>query len=165
MSQVSHGDEVARGENSNEPNNREGNFGGQYGKTVFNTCLVLGIVLVSVLIILPAAILILATIFPKWFVAEAAVNALNQLHNGVSETIAYVSLAVGVVSIVYAHLSGKTMDKQSRQQEDVLRSLQQESIEILGQLIVTNERMSMMIEKGGNLGYHPPSGPEVADEE
>ena len=165
MSQVSHGDGVARGEDSNESNNHEGNFWGQYGRTVFKACLALGIVLVSVLIILPAAILMLANIFPSYFPAKTAVNALDEFHSGVIEAVAWISLVVGVVSIVYAHRSGKTMDKQSQRQEAVLQSLQQETVEILRQLSVTNERMAMMSEKGGNLEYHPPSGPEAADEE
>lgn len=167
MSQVSHEDGATNGENNNRFNShgQEGAIWGQHRKTLYSVCLALGVTLVLILIVLPAVILNLANIFPQWFPTETAVNALNEFHNGVNEAIAWVSLIVGVVSIAYSYKSDKTMDRQSQQQQDVLYTLQQETVEILKELSVTNERMAMMSEKSGNLGYHPPSGPENADEE
>ncbi len=117
-----------------------------------------------VFVILPVAVVFLAGISPKSFTNDAAITALESLRDGFNGIITLVSLIVGIVSIVYAWISSNTMEKQSERQEAVLQYLQRESAKILQEVAIMNERMTIISERRGDLGYTTPRDPKAADE-
>lgn len=130
----------------------------------FYVGLALIVVTVVVFVILPAAVVFLAGISPESFTNVAAVKASESLRDGVNGIITLVSLIVGIVSIVYACISSNTVEKQSERQEAVLQYLQRESAKILQEVAVMNERIIIISERRGDLGYTTPRDPKAADE-
>ncbi|MDE6947151.1 MAG: hypothetical protein K2P14_08220 [Anaeroplasmataceae bacterium] len=87
---------------------------------VLNTLHVLGIIIASVFIIIPAMLLLVGVFFPEESFSYAV---LDRLYNNINSLVGLVSLVVGVCSILYSYFANEKMEIHSLEQEAFLQKL------------------------------------------
>lgn len=94
----------------------------RFGSELFKIGIALSLILITIFIILPTLFLLLGAMWPCVF---SGTKAIAQLEDNVNSLVGVVSLFVGISSIAYAYSSNRTMEKQSRRQEQVLNEIRE----------------------------------------
>lgn len=102
-----------------------------------------GVVLIGIYVVLPAIFISLGNICPTYFSSD---GALVTLTNGLNALVGYCSLAVGVVSIIYAYLSNQRVDEQQKRNEEFIKDLsnkidelQKSNIKLFDQVVTAQQ--------------------------
>ena len=137
----------------------------EFKKPIFWFCVAIIFITLLIFIFLPTLFALLGVFWPKIF---SGTSALQQLTNNLNSLVGYVSMIVGIGSIVYAYISNQSMKMQSQNQQQFLDALREENEQILStvhQIYTSNQQFFKQFDRFDNLKYSSLNTPESANEQ